>query len=199
MRREIVLDRAIHPIANSRSGGREFRTTRRNGVISYDRVGQEIRRAWHTANGDLTFKIDHVSLTIETAFTRLDHINLRRTLTPLEVRKIIELLRHFNERGLLLSVMDVQTENGNGQTNGFMKRAGSCFICAGTTRLTSHHVIPRRFEGEDTPRNLITLSRQCHDFIEEMIADMARISRETGVPFYYLDCIGVLLAARIRV
>lgn len=56
------------------------------------------------------------------------------------------------------------------------KRKGSnesCFICGCTQdhKLEDHHIIPRRFGGEDTQENTITVCGNCHRSLEAIYTD----------------------------
>jgi len=44
---------------------------------------------------------------------------------------------------------------------------GKCFICCSRQELSAHHIKPRDLGGKDEERNLITLCKKCHDYIED--------------------------------
>jgi 5-methylcytosine-specific restriction endonuclease McrA len=54
---------------------------------------------------------------------------------------------------------------------GALKRDGhQCFLCHADRDLSVHHRIPRHLSRDDSPGNLVTLCRQCHDTIEALDA-----------------------------
>lgn len=47
-------------------------------------------------------------------------------------------------------------------------RDGHCLVCRSGESLTAHHRIPRHISRDDSPRNLVTLCRPCHDEVEQL-------------------------------
>jgi len=41
-----------------------------------------------------------------------------------------------------------------------------CRRCGSREHLTIHHIVPRKRGGKTEPRNLITLCKKCHDYVE---------------------------------
>lgn len=57
-----------------------------------------------------------------------------------------------------------------------IERDGACLICGTTSHLTVHHRIPRRVMRVNTPCNLLTVCRRCHDTVEaldQLTSDLA--------------------------
>ena len=54
-----------------------------------------------------------------------------------------------------------------------------CILCGRSKHLTSHHIKPQSIGGTSELRNLMTLCRPCHEWIEEPIrklfADLASV------------------------
>lgn len=44
-----------------------------------------------------------------------------------------------------------------------VRDGGRCTMCGAEWPLEVHHVLPRHLGGADSPRNLRTLCRRCHD------------------------------------
>ena len=55
----------------------------------------------------------------------------------------------------------------------------SCYFCHGTERLESHHIVPRRFDGDDTDENLVDVCPTCHSKLEHLYD--SRFYSELGV------------------
>jgi hypothetical protein len=88
---------------------------------------------------------------------------------------------------------------------------GICFICGDgrSQMLQEHHVVPRRFGGKDTERNLVTVCVQCHYALEKVYTDevfkrllqrlghmydlqldeVAQLSEEHGTIWELSDCV----------
>jgi 5-methylcytosine-specific restriction endonuclease McrA len=49
-------------------------------------------------------------------------------------------------------------------------RDSRCLVCRSVEQLTTHHRIPRFVSRDDSPRNLVTLCRPCHDEVEQLDA-----------------------------
>lgn len=47
---------------------------------------------------------------------------------------------------------------------------GKCVMCSVVDKLTVHHIIPRHISHDNSPRNLVTLCRPCHDYVEMLDA-----------------------------
>lgn len=58
---------------------------------------------------------------------------------------------------------------------------GDCFICGDDRShlLETHHVVPRRFDGDDSAENLVQLCPSCHTAVEKMYN--SRFYRNLGV------------------
>jgi hypothetical protein len=52
-------------------------------------------------------------------------------------------------------------------------RGGECRVCGQTNQdtLETHHIVPQRYGGSDTPENLIDLCGSCHNAIESIYND----------------------------
>ena len=52
-----------------------------------------------------------------------------------------------------------------------MRRDGcQCVMCRVVDGLTIHHIIPRHISRDNSPQNLVTLCRPCHDLVEALDA-----------------------------
>ncbi len=54
----------------------------------------------------------------------------------------------------------------------FMLKRGICPHCKNKNIQSIHHIIPRKFGGQDDPLNLIPLCNKCHDVIEILTDDL---------------------------
>lgn len=56
-----------------------------------------------------------------------------------------------------------------------------CYFCEEDSKyiLEQHHVVPKRYNGSNDDKNLVTLCRRCHRKLEEMYSDdvLAKIAR----------------------
>lgn len=52
-----------------------------------------------------------------------------------------------------------------------MQKADKCYFCPETECLELHHIIPRRFNGSDRTKNLVTVCSTCHRKLERLYND----------------------------
>ncbi|MBS3067177.1 HNH endonuclease [Candidatus Micrarchaeota archaeon] len=172
------------------------RTTRRNGVVHYDVATEDIRRHWDEKVVDISFRSDGDYLLIKTPFTDIDY-RLKKIFSSLELDAILNALEYLRSSSLLAETMVPIRREGNGQ-NGILKRKGSCLLCRRNRMLSSHHIIPKSLGGIDGNGNIATLCRPCHDFVEDVIRAMEQRTLAERIPLFYLDYLGVIVAAKIR-
>ncbi len=170
------------------------RTTRRNGIVHYDVATEDIRRHWDKP-AVFSFRSDHDYLLIKTAFTDVDY-RLSRMFTSTELEAILAALSYLRESGLLTTTLVPVRSEGNG--NGKTRKRGSCLLCRRNRVLTAHHIIPKSLGGIDGDGNIATLCRPCHDFVEDVIKSMEQRALTEHIPLFYLDYVGLLVAAKIR-
>lgn len=68
------------------------------------------------------------------------------------------------------------------------KEVGICARCKRRPVASCHHIIPRKYGGEDFSENLLGLCPECHDFIEEKTEDWIESGR-----YYAIDVLKSLI------
>lgn len=172
------------------------RTTAHNGVVHYDLMAEGIRKTRSAERRGIIYVLDEGNLQIITSFTNVT-LKLNRYFNKRETDIILNALRYLTELGLISTPLIPLRKNGT-ERNGKQKKQKACLLCRRKNSITAHHTVPKSLGGDDSPANIVTLCRPCHDAVESVIAEMERASLTQRVTLFYVDYVGILLAAKIR-
>jgi 5-methylcytosine-specific restriction endonuclease McrA len=53
---------------------------------------------------------------------------------------------------------------------------GQCVLCGARDEPTAHHILPRAIGGPNSPENLITICRACHEALNREAARIAAVA-----------------------